>query len=611
MTMNVLLPKKKARASHTKSKAGCRTCKTRRVKCDEGRPACKNCKSTGRKCDGYGIWNTTITPASKDIVATQLVQLDSFKDIPLEAPQMTVLLTLPHLNDEERMSFDYFQSQTITKLPGLFYSYFWQKLVLQACTSEPAVLHAVIALGSAHRIEDESLRYRNRRSFDSQEIDKIARRQFFTIQEYSKAINHLRNRETEDKCASLRVVIITCVLFVTLELLRGEYENARAHTESGWKLMRELRLGNRCITFKPEAKLAGGFSPVDESLSDSLACLSVQSALFGCKSATSHLEINQPDHLGETKLPRYFRTVSDARKSFNVLLVDVLALTQECRSFDLAGTPYPNELRSRQVCLQSAIATWKISYSRSRATLLQQSDGMHTSIGVALLRIFLSMTSIMAETALSGGRQMIFDDYNSHFTSIITQTLSLLKSVGHPKSQSDREKMAGEFIADIGMLPFMYFTALKCRSPWIRRHAITLLLTTPIREGMWDSFIMAKVAQKVIILEEDGFYDSFLDEIEPEPFESPVENNERFKHLPILPESLRFHDVDLQLYDPSKASGKLVLRRQKNDGEGGLEEITSAFDFSLSKNASHTVFDDSPASIDDCPFVNGGSVHAT
>ncbi|CZT47183.1 uncharacterized protein RSE6_07717 [Rhynchosporium secalis] len=269
--MDGLLSEKKARASHAKSKAGCRACKVRRVKCDESKPACRNCNSTGRKCEGYGIWNSTISPTRKGIVSVvQLVKTQSRDDIPLETLRMTVVFMIPDLNDEERMCFDYFQTQTIKKLPGVFYSYFWQRLVLQACTSEPAVLHAVIALGSAHRIEDDSLMFRNKLSSDRKETHNIDRRQVFTIQEYSKAISILRTRVTNDKSRSLRVVLITCVLFVTLELLRGENENAQAHTESGWRLMKELRLDDD-LTLLSENEKPSEYT-VDESLR--LSCVS-------------------------------------------------------------------------------------------------------------------------------------------------------------------------------------------------------------------------------------------------------------------------------------------------------------------------------------------------
>ncbi|CAI7664510.1 unnamed protein product [Penicillium manginii] len=40
-------------ASHTRSFTGCSTCRSRHVKCDEGRPTCSMCKYFGLKCAGY------------------------------------------------------------------------------------------------------------------------------------------------------------------------------------------------------------------------------------------------------------------------------------------------------------------------------------------------------------------------------------------------------------------------------------------------------------------------------------------------------------------------------------------------------------------------------
>ncbi|KAH6721584.1 hypothetical protein BKA61DRAFT_700273 [Leptodontidium sp. MPI-SDFR-AT-0119] len=41
---------RKSRSSHTKSRTGCVTCKSRRVKCDETRPVCNNCSSRRIEC---------------------------------------------------------------------------------------------------------------------------------------------------------------------------------------------------------------------------------------------------------------------------------------------------------------------------------------------------------------------------------------------------------------------------------------------------------------------------------------------------------------------------------------------------------------------------------
>ncbi|KAK2059145.1 hypothetical protein LY76DRAFT_615956 [Colletotrichum caudatum] len=49
---------KKTRASKPKVRTGCRTCKVRRVKCDEARPTCERCRKVGMACDGYDTRST-------------------------------------------------------------------------------------------------------------------------------------------------------------------------------------------------------------------------------------------------------------------------------------------------------------------------------------------------------------------------------------------------------------------------------------------------------------------------------------------------------------------------------------------------------------------------
>lgn len=35
-----------------RTKTGCQTCRTRRIKCDEGKPECRNCIKSKRQCGG-------------------------------------------------------------------------------------------------------------------------------------------------------------------------------------------------------------------------------------------------------------------------------------------------------------------------------------------------------------------------------------------------------------------------------------------------------------------------------------------------------------------------------------------------------------------------------
>ncbi|KAK4496718.1 hypothetical protein PRZ48_012701 [Zasmidium cellare] len=47
-------PKRRKRNFSNRTKTGCHTCRTRKKKCDEGKPRCNNCEKGGFQCGGYG-----------------------------------------------------------------------------------------------------------------------------------------------------------------------------------------------------------------------------------------------------------------------------------------------------------------------------------------------------------------------------------------------------------------------------------------------------------------------------------------------------------------------------------------------------------------------------
>jgi hypothetical protein len=60
------------------------------------------------------------------------------------------------------------------------------------------------------------------------------------------------------------------------------------------------------------------------------------------------------------------------------------------------------------------------------------------------------------------------------------------------------------FKFDAAMVLPLHLTALKCRNPQIRRRAIASPLDCPVREGAWDGLMLAKVDEKLMLMEEEG-----------------------------------------------------------------------------------------------------------
>jgi hypothetical protein len=214
-------------SSHTvkgKVKSGCRTCKTRRVKCDEGRPACQRCVSTGRVCEGYGIWGGG---GNGNTERTDTLRTRPGADI------MECVLSshFGKMSIEQKSSFTWFRYRTCTKFSHPLITPFWDTLVLQACAVEPAILHAVLALGSAHR----------RHSYeDGKPYTALDSQQVFMLREYSKAIHSLQPHFSNWDRRSVHVALATCALFTFMEYLLGRYAAANAHLHSGLRLLSDV-----------------------------------------------------------------------------------------------------------------------------------------------------------------------------------------------------------------------------------------------------------------------------------------------------------------------------------------------------------------------------------
>lgn len=173
----------------------------RRIKCDEGRPECVKCTSTGRKCDGYlrgnpGAGNVHRRPSGADLFVSPLAVTPSLHDLGSE---------------QERRSFHFFCSRTIIRLSGYFVAGFWNRWVLQAFHHEPAIRHAVIALGSIHE------------RFDGGDVavlgsNRDTSRGGFALEQYNHAIRHLLEPATQGTRPAFDVCLISCVLFACFEV---------------------------------------------------------------------------------------------------------------------------------------------------------------------------------------------------------------------------------------------------------------------------------------------------------------------------------------------------------------------------------------------------------
>lgn len=131
-------------------------------------------------------------------------------------------------------NFGWFEHRTIPKLPGSFRSRYWSMLICQASQTEPAVLHAVLAIKSVHKAGVLSETRPNTVSPRSTfQLTKDG------LQHYVHALGQLRVHTPIGDVRVLRVLLISCTALSALELMRGYVESVKGYITNAMRLMRE------------------------------------------------------------------------------------------------------------------------------------------------------------------------------------------------------------------------------------------------------------------------------------------------------------------------------------------------------------------------------------
>ncbi|PWY79711.1 C6 zinc finger domain protein [Aspergillus heteromorphus CBS 117.55] len=529
-------PLKKRRASKPKGKTGCRTCKVRRVKCDEGRPACTRCVSTGRVCDGYGIWG-----GGGNAFGSR---------IPRAEAQQTALVTystpvpMDYVTADEGSYVEWFIQHAIFKIGGMFPSEFWNKLVIQALFQESAVRHAVLALSSAHRY---GAQHHDEYPLKS---DRPSENERFTLRHYNRAIGCLKTefgRET-GQLQSKMVALITCMLFVTLEMLRGQYKTSHTHLQHGVMLLREIK-AQRDTSRNGDLIKAMPQTAADDIM-QVFGRLAIQSALFG-----QRIRYLNPGDIEPDDLPNRFQSVAQARRYLDVLLARTQSLVEMCRQIEIGTAMLHSydQLLELQGCLEEELDLWLVVYNSSLDTLLPRGFSQ-ALLALKMLKIYHTMALIMVVTCVPWNDQVAFDLQTERFILIINDIICAWQAVkaAYPKLASG--SLGTAFTMDMGFIPPLYYTALKCRVPRIRRQAIRLLRMAPHREGVWSSSLTSRIAEEVIAVEERKVDATLRSEDSFDALSVPEESELEMKLLPHLS---RISDVRVNL--PDEPTGNVTL----------------------------------------------------
>lgn len=389
------------------------------MKCDETRPVCHRCESTGRKCDGY-----------QQIQSLRLSLLNSPKEL---------------------RSYHYFWNKVLPLLPGHYDHAFWSTWIRQACFSDLAIQHALIAVGAIH----ESII--TRFAADTWTATQL---QLFAIQQYNKSIQLLSGNA--DHPRSIEFVLASCIVFITFENLYGRNAEAFKHLQSGLAILMSWQSRTHSELLVKEEYLAPIFTRG-----------------YG--------------HTALSDTSRTFHDLQSARKRLQILLDSIYSavssaiISGDQQSFD-----------SETHCAYNVLAEWYKTFAKVHIPL--DLEGKRARI---LLRLQYE-TALILLAAITFKNECDADKYNKTFEAIVDQCeqLRALEStlVGNDETHPETFKYG----FDLNILPALNLTALKCRDPVVRRRAIVLMSTNERCEGSWSGTTWARIGQKTMEVEEAG-----------------------------------------------------------------------------------------------------------
>lgn len=379
-----------------------------------------------------------------------------------------MVITPPTFDDErQRQIFSFFVACTSSVTSVYYSSDFWSRLVLQLSLSEPAVKYALCSLGALHRMFRASQKAK----------PDVAAVEFrnYSLSQYSLAVKCTQRLLAQSSSGDSDLVVkglVACVLFVCYENLVGNYRTAQMHLQNGLQILRR-------VVDRHEKRR----STVPHNIVQVLNRLDLQAMSF------ADSEAPYPYHLCQgLSIPTSLPSFAYTRDATDHLIETFRWI------FWLAASSEPDRIPQWQLDATSTVLQkWANEFDRLIPFL--PAGDRNT---IVLLKMYHTTMTIMIATGLYG-QESLHDEHHGLYDRIVA-----LGKVLFDQQKAARSMEGYIFCFETGIIFPLFFVAIKCRHPLIRRQAIALLKTADHQEGSWESVGAAKVAEFVMAIEEEN-----------------------------------------------------------------------------------------------------------
>ena len=399
-------------------------------------------------------------------------------------------------SQKEAHAFDFYLKGASAALSGDLDTELWRRIVVQLSIREPAVKYAALAISSLHRRVDmthrESRQRRNNLDVDGK----------FALTQYGKAMQALRVwKPAPGDNDRATVPLILCLLFVTIEFLRGDQEISQLHICQGRKLLAELREGE--LPSHTTELLTRHVVPVYTRLG--LAC-----HLFATvpEPIPAHfVSLTAKSSTNKHDLP-FFTSIDQARDELYDKLDELIQFINSAGRAAYAMTPSDPEdssasqnildIIAQQNDLLTRLEQWDAALAMLSAKL--PSSAIPTTT-LHLLKIHYNVVKTWIATSLKSS-ETCFDEHLEAFSAVVSNSAIIIDAMDkHPAKD-----IMYVFSFETELIAPLYWTCAKCRHPGLRRAALELLQREEMRtrrENQWSAETMAAVSAHLIALEEN------------------------------------------------------------------------------------------------------------
>jgi hypothetical protein len=302
------------------------------------------------------------------------------------------------------------------------------------------------------------------------------------------------------------VTLMSCLLFICVELAQQNYITAIQHLKNGLRILHDAlsqAVPENQQWHSSNSKLDSYH--MKTILRQLFTRIIIQTLFFGTPYGSGPSLYHEP-----TRHAR-FAAICEAREALDNRFVGVYLFV---RATSKQILPHSDAVIAQQEELKLELRNWHslfLDFIRNNRPNFSSKD----STGAILLQMHYISLSIILSTALDPSTaafalftpsfariiafaQSILDPSSSNSTASTTTAPSSLPAPT-PSSSS-----LPNFSFDMGIIPPLFYTATKSRSRTHRWRAVALLQRAPYREGIWGAAMTARMAQRIVEIEEDA-----------------------------------------------------------------------------------------------------------